>query len=117
MKSVGSRLARAVQRVFSRTGPVLSGRHHVRPLRTPLEARRAIAYVLLSAQALEAAHRHERAGAARRSLLRLLVRRLLAREPPGAQAPGPRDVAPPRTWLLPRGWRRRRLIDPAETPG
>jgi hypothetical protein len=28
-----------------------------------------------------------------------------------------REVAPPRTWLMRVGWRRHRLIDPAEVPG
>jgi REP element-mobilizing transposase RayT len=35
MKSIGSRLARAVNRVFGRTGPVLADRYHLHVLRTP----------------------------------------------------------------------------------
>ena len=27
------------------------------------------------------------------------------------------EVAAPRTWLLSKGWRRIRLVDPAEVPG
>ena len=50
MKSIGSRLARAVNRVFKRAGPVLADRYHVRVLRTPREVRNALAYVLLNAR-------------------------------------------------------------------
>jgi REP element-mobilizing transposase RayT len=49
MKAIGSRLARAVNRVLTRRGPVLLERFHLRVLRTPLETRRALAYVLLNA--------------------------------------------------------------------
>ncbi len=49
MKSLGSRLAKAVNRVFKRSGPVLSDRYHVHVLRTPREVRNALAYVLLNA--------------------------------------------------------------------
>src|SRR5436190_7629403 len=50
MKSVGIRLARTVNRVFARSGPVLFGRYHLRVLRTPREVRHALAYVLLNAR-------------------------------------------------------------------
>ncbi len=50
MKAVGSRLARAVHRVFARSGRVLAGRYHVRALKNPKEVRHALAYVLLNAR-------------------------------------------------------------------
>src|SRR5262249_61034537 len=50
MKAVGSRLARAVNRVLGRRGSVVLERFHLRVLRTPLEVRRALAYVLLNAR-------------------------------------------------------------------
>ena len=50
MKSLCSRLSRAVNRVFLRSGPALDDRAHVRVLRTPTEVRRTIAYVLLNAR-------------------------------------------------------------------
>jgi REP element-mobilizing transposase RayT len=50
MKAIGSRLARAVNRVAGCRGPVLAERFHLRILRTPLEVRRALAYVLLNAR-------------------------------------------------------------------
>src|SRR5262245_33344136 len=50
MKSIGSRLARAANRVFGRRGRVLADRDHLHVLRTPREVRRAIAYVLMNAR-------------------------------------------------------------------
>ena len=117
MKSIGARLARAVNRVFGRRGPVLADRYHLHVLRTPREVRCAIAYVLMNAR------RH----LAKRG--RTFPRPAFvdpassgrwfegwsdgrALEPPG-RAP----VAKPRTWLLAVGWRRHGLIDPAEVPG
>src|SRR5258706_4676784 len=50
MKAIGARLARAVNRVFQRIGPVLADRYHVRVLETPREVRNALAYVLLNAR-------------------------------------------------------------------
>ena len=54
MKSVGARIGKLVNRLFQRSGKVLDGRYHLRPLRTPLEVRRALRYVLLN-------HRHHAA--------------------------------------------------------
>jgi len=48
MKSIGARLARAVNRVYARTGAVLADRYHLRMLKTPREVRNALAYVLLN---------------------------------------------------------------------
>jgi hypothetical protein len=47
MKSIGARLARAVNRIADRSGAVLADRYHFRPLRTPREVRHALRYVLL----------------------------------------------------------------------
>jgi REP element-mobilizing transposase RayT len=118
MKAIGSRLARAVNRVFGRSGPVLADRYHVRVLRTPREVRNALAYVLLNAR------RH--AARARRTLWRAV------RIDPASSgrwfdgwkratgAVPARDlpaVARPRSWLLTKGWRERGLLDPDEVPG
>ncbi len=116
MKSLGSRFARAVNRVFRRRGRVLADRYHLHVLRTPREVRHAIAYVLLNAR------RH----------LAKLARRLPARpilDPASSgrwfdgwrgatgQAHDPPAVARPHTWLLAIGWRRHGLIGPGEVPG
>src|SRR5262247_3564422 len=121
MKSIAARLARAVNRVCGRSGPVLDGRFHHRLLRTPREVRRALAYVLLNAR------RHL---AKRRQVTRAAPPRLdpassarwfdgwrpqVANRLPGAR--GSPEVARPRTWLLRIGWRRHGLIDAGEVPG
>jgi REP element-mobilizing transposase RayT len=112
MKSIGARLARAVNRVFSRKGPVLADRFHHRVLKTPREVRRALAYVLLNAR------RH--AGRGARSAGKVdpassgrwfngwRERALSADDPPA--------VAKPHTWLIRSGWRRHGLIGLAEIP-
>jgi REP element-mobilizing transposase RayT len=124
MKAVGSRLARAVNRVFGRSGPVLADRYHVRVLRTPREIRNAITYVLLNARrhaarggrTLSRAFRIDPAssgrwfdGWARRRSLDLEV---LWRSPPDAPA-----VSRPRSWLLTDGWKRWGLLNPDVVPG
>ena len=124
MKAVGSRLARAVNRVFARSGPVLTDRYHVRVLRTPREVRNALAYVLLNAR------RH--AAKAGRKLSRALridpassgrwFDGWTRRKSPGIEAPEPSPpgasaVSPPHSWLLTKGWRRRGLLDLDEIPG
>ncbi len=122
MKSIAARLARAANRVFRRSGPVLHGRYHVRVLRSPLEVRRALAYVLLNARR----HWRKRYGVV--PPLRLdaassgrwfdgwkrtpSVSKESTR--PGADPP---EVARAHTWLLKFGWRKRGLVDPAEVPG
>jgi len=117
MNSIGARLARAVNRVTARRGPVLDGRYHHRVPGTPREVRRALAYALLNAR------RHlQKQG--RRTILPSRVpfdpassarwfdawRPEVARRIPGSRASP--EVARPRTWLLRVGWRRQGLIDP-----
>jgi REP element-mobilizing transposase RayT len=117
MKAVAARLARAVNRVFRRTGPVLFGRYHLRALRTRREVRNALAYVLLNVR------KHWRQQYGSPPPVRLDAASSGAwfdgwkRSPPTVGRPGLHGVAPPRTWLLAKGWRRHGLIDPAETPG
>jgi REP element-mobilizing transposase RayT len=117
MKALGSRLARAVNRIFRRSGPVLADRYHVRMLETPREVRNALAYVLLNAR------RH--AAAAGRALSRAF-----AIDPAssgrwfdgwnggvGKHSPEWIPVALPRSWLLGVGWKRGGLLDPNGIPG
>jgi REP element-mobilizing transposase RayT len=116
MKAIGARLARAVNRVFRRTGPVLADRYHVRVLRTPREVRNALAYVLLNSRrhaartgrTLSRAFRIDPASSGRwfDGWREAFVR-----------APDPPAVAPPRAWLLATSWRRRGPLDPDAIPG
>jgi REP element-mobilizing transposase RayT len=116
MRSVGARIARAVNRTFRRRGPVLDDRYHARALRTPTEVRRALAYVLQNARrhlaklgrALPPADWMDPASSGRwfDGWRRPLPP---ARDPPA--------IAAPRTWLAAVGWRRRGLIVAGEVPG
>ena len=118
MKSIGARLARAVNRVFRRRGPVFADRYHLRVLKTPREVRNALAYLLLNARK----HWRERHGGAPPERLdEASSGRWFEgwRRAPGSREP-PRktpEVTSPRTWLLAIGWRRHGLVDPAEVPG
>jgi REP-associated tyrosine transposase len=119
MKAIGARLARAVNRVARRRGPVLADRYHVRLLPTPKDVRNALRYVLLNARRHAAAARATLGKAVRldpASSARWFEgwRRRLPDEP---RPDRPRPVARARTWLLNVGWRRHGLLDPADVPG
>ena len=118
MKAVGSRLARAVHRVFGRTGRVLAGRYHVRALRGPKEVRHAIAYVLLNARK----HWRQRTGQAPPVRIDAASSgRLFSGwsrwAPSAALVPGLQEVSPAQTWLMRIGWKQFGLINPGEVPG
>jgi hypothetical protein len=114
MKAIGSRLARAANRVFGRTGQVLADRYHVRVLRTPREVRNALAYVLLNAR--------KHAARARRAPSRAIDPASSGRWFEGwthttAKPDRAPPVAKPRSWLLTVGWKRNGLLNPEAIPG
>ena len=124
MIAIGSRLARAVNRIARRTGRVLADRYHVRMLPTPREVHRALRYVLLNARHHAASirvgvERHVRLDPA--SSARWFDgwkrRPTPAREEQREASADPPAVARARTWLLAVGWRRYGLLDPADVPG
>lgn len=117
MKSLGSRLARAVNRIFGRRGLVLADRYHVHILRAPAEVRRALAYVLMNARRhlAKLGRRVPRAARLDPASSGRWFDGWIRREPQSMH--GPPSVAAPRTWLLATGWRRHGLLDPAEIPG
>ena len=121
MKSIGARLARAVNRVVGRSGPVLDGRYHHRSLRSPREVRRALAYVLLNARRHLAKSRRVSRSATAHLDGASSARWFDGWRPKVAshiQIGGvAAEVARPRTWLLRMGWRRHGLVDPSEVPG
>ena len=117
LKAIGSRFARAVNRVFRRVGPVLADRAHVHVLRTPREVRHAIAYVLLNARRHAAKLGCLLGGRPVRIDPASSGRWSEAWRTPPTRAPDPPAVAAPRTWLLAVGWRRHGLVDPDEVPG
>ena len=118
MKAVACRLARAVNRVFGRSGPVMAGRYHLRVLGSPREARNAIAYVLLNAR------KHWRGRCGQAPPVRIDAASSgrwfggwLREAPRSDENPDLREVSPARSWLLRTGWTYWGLIDPAEVPG
>jgi REP element-mobilizing transposase RayT len=122
MMAIGSRLARAVNRVFDRSGRVLSDRYHVRLLPTPREVRNALRYVLLNARRHAAAVRSAMTQAVRLDPASSAhwfdgwKRRGSELGEKQDAEPRRRTVARPRTWLLTVGWRRYGLLDPADVP-
>ena len=122
MKSIAARFARAVNRVFARSGRVLRDRYHLHVLETPREVRNALCYVLLNGRR----HAAKQRGAGLRGPVRIDPassgawfdgwRAGVAKLLPG-RAVGPPPIARPRTWLLRSGWRRHGLLDPAYVPG
>ena len=121
MKSLGARFARCVNRVFGRTGRVLADRFHHVVKRTPTEVRRALAYVLLNARKhFRQRRRREPPVVLDGASSGLWFDGWKGRGPPAgryADNGREREVAPARSWLLVKGWRRVGLIDPAEVPG
>jgi REP element-mobilizing transposase RayT len=121
MMSIGARLARAVNRVGGRSGPVLDGRYHHRSLRSPREVRRALSYVLLNARRHLAKNRGVSRSATAHFDGASSARWFDGWRPEVAsrflEATGHAEVARPRTWLLRVGWRRHGLVDPSEVPG
>ena len=121
MKAIGARLARAVNRVMRRSGPVLADRYHLRLLPTPKEVRNALRYVLLNARRHAAAAKATLSKAVQidpASSARWFDGWKGKRSGPGAlEPPATRSVSRARTWLLSVGWRRHGLLDPADVPG
>jgi REP element-mobilizing transposase RayT len=101
-------VARRVNRRLGRRGSLFAERHHRRDLTTPLEVRRAIAYVILNS----AKHRVEDGvpdlgTAPVDGIDPLSDGRWFTgweRPPPQPEAPAPVCIA--RTWLATRGWQR-----------
>ncbi|MYE82991.1 MAG: hypothetical protein F4X36_14375, partial [Gammaproteobacteria bacterium] len=121
MKSLGARFARCVNRVFERAGRVLADRFHHVVKRTPTEVRRALAYVLLNVRKhFWQRRRREPPVVLDGASSGLWFDGWKGRAPPVGRYADPGrqcEVAPARSWLLSKGWRRGGLIDPAEVPG
>ncbi len=111
MQGLLIRVARTLNRLWSRSGKVFADRYHDHILRTPKEVRHALAYVLNNAR------RHG-------VRLKLAIDYFASgcwfdgwREKPTFKGlPIVRPVADARTWLLSVGWRKHRLISLEEVP-
>jgi REP element-mobilizing transposase RayT len=115
MRGLCTRIAIHLNRALARGGRVLDDRYHARQLRTPLEVRRGLLYVLNNAR------RH----AAQRGLVLRhawidpfssgpIFEGWLDGRPRRALDCG---TLPARTWLLREGWRRHGLLGVDEIPG
>jgi hypothetical protein len=114
IQGLSIRMARALNRLLGRRGRVLADRYHARALRTPLEVRRALAYVLNDARW------HGIVGP--KAAARWLDPYSSAGSFDGwrrasASSDATAPVAAARTWLLRIGWRRHGLLDPSYVPG
>jgi REP element-mobilizing transposase RayT len=128
MRSVAVRVARYVNDLLSRSGPVWADRWHGRALRTPREVRNALRYVLLNFR--KHAHGRSAAGIDPFSSAAWFdgwrgFRSTSGVSPPltmpSAPSTNPPELAVPpvgtaRTWLARVGWRRHGLIGLCETP-
>jgi hypothetical protein len=117
MQAFCSRLARALNERFGRTGAVFAGRYHARELTTPTEVRNALRYTLLN----ERKHDAENGAVLPRGSF---DRRSTAaifdgwREPPDTPLrSADYGTSPPRTWLLQTGWKSLGLLDLDDVPG
>ena len=111
------RVAKSLNRLVERAGSVFSDRYHMHVLRSPLETRRCLAYVLLNSRK-HAAQQGRRlssttaidpcsTGAGFKGWLGpvVLATRLAAPHLPQA-----------RSWMLRIGWKKHGLISPSEIP-
>jgi REP-associated tyrosine transposase len=108
-RGLSIRLARAINKVCHRQGPVWGDRYHTHTLKTPRETRHAFVYVLMN---FRKHHPHDR---------RALDPYSSSPWFEGFRTPPPATAAPsptwrPRTWLASKGWRRHGLIDWRERP-
>ena len=112
MQGLNVRLARRLNRHLGRTGTLLAERYHSRILTTPTEVKKVIAYVLCNSQkhAAERGVRLERGSIDPFSSGPHFTGWCDLVRPPSAYARGPCSTAPPRSWLLRIGWKRRGLI-------
>jgi len=120
MQGLSIRVAKAVNRTFSRRGRVFGDRYHARALKTPREARNALVYVLMNARKharargrLPAGFADDRSSAAwftGWNRPRSLVFGVAGKRARGA------PVVPPRTWLLRVGATRAGPLDPDDAP-
>ena len=124
MQGVAIRIARYVNDLLSRRGPLWNGRWHGRALASPREVRNALVYVLANFR--KHARHALRTGIDPFSSAAWFDGWVEARASSGVPPPiaEPRGVEPEsdpdaftaRTWLARVGWRRRGLIGLAEAP-
>jgi REP element-mobilizing transposase RayT len=105
MQGLSIRIAKALNRVMRRRGPVFADHYHSRVVRTPTEAARALEYVLRNF----AHHAHQWG----KEVSSDETDPYSSASRHGADPP---PVCEPRTWLLSVGWRRGGVERSARTP-
>ncbi len=123
MMSISSRFARAVNRIFQRTGRVIDGRYPIEFLTSPTQVRNPLRYVLLNVRK----HIVQRKGFAPPVQIDAASsgsqfdgwQPSPEVEAVKAAGPGPEEigVAAAVSWLLRRGWRQLGLIPLSAVPG
>jgi REP element-mobilizing transposase RayT len=103
------RVARAINRVFRRSGRVWGDRYHTRAMQTPREVRHGLVYVLMNFK------KHHAAGRQQVDFFSSAPWFDGFRNPM-PQVLDPPPTRPPRTWLASVGWRRYGLIGFDEAP-
>jgi REP element-mobilizing transposase RayT len=109
LKALGGRIGRGLNRLMGRRGEVFADRCHARPLKTPREARNALAYVLGN----YVHHREQREGPMPVGLYDAYSSAPYFDgwgQPAKWVGFGPAPVTPAQTWLLSTGWRRHGLL-------
>ena len=111
MQSIAISAAKAINRTLKRKGKVFEYRYHATAIRTPRQARNALAYVLNNWR------RHNEDEKARAARFAAIDPYSTARQfkgwlesaeavmPPGFKTFQPLEVGAPNTWLLATGWR------------
>jgi REP element-mobilizing transposase RayT len=112
------RLARAVNRVFRRSGKVWDDRFHARALPSPREVRHALVYVIMNAKKhLPGAPRLDPcSSAASFTGWKLPPSQAPPSERPFEDPANEPVTRPAETWLLRTGWKKYGLIAPTEQP-
>lgn len=112
IKGLLVRIARALNRLWKRKGPVIADRYHAHVLRTPREVRNALIYVLHNARKHGGAF-GEADPFSSAAWFDGWEHPLL---PATTSERGPPPVVAARTWLLLVGWRRHGLVYLSERP-
>jgi hypothetical protein len=118
LQGLAIRLARRLNGRLQRRGSVFADRYHARILRTPLQVRRALVYVLHN-------HRRQHTGPGRPTRFDVFstaayfdgfTMPILRWPRSGFVPPEEPPVARPGTWLLRTGWRRHGLLGTRDVP-
>lgn len=117
MQGFAIRLAKGLNRIWRRKGRVFASRYHARALTTPLEVRRALAYVLNNARrhGAQAGYTYPPQWLDPFSSC-AVFEGWKNRPPPSAEAELLTPRASPKTWLRKHGWRRHGRLVRAEIP-